>query len=500
MAGKSLQEILEKLQAERQSELIKQNQIQQEIFNQREKQRQEYLRRIRMYEKTSFNSTTTSSSSAGGSIQTTTEVETIYWALLFSVDSISGQNYVAQSIDKDSSGNIYIASIDESNAQKSIVRKLSSSGDVLWEKTFFNSGSDADMEVSRILAVSDGLIVLYKGGVRKLDTSGNLQWSFLQNITTSPLVLTSCCLNLSGDSIYVFGVSDASSFEIFQLDLSTGSISFNKAITVLSPGLYKSDCDIVIDSLGNIVLALSYGDGITYNTTLLKIDPLNAIPGIYVIYEWAILASSYDNYSQRVSSLSIAQNDEIVVHGSSRGITKVASDMSGASAVFLDIIFGSEAWDSKASAVSSNGDIFVIGEYGPKLKVVKLSSSLLPQFSYTIESLIATLTIEGYYSSEAISSIEIVDDIMFITAKANSQELILKLPLTNMSGYPETSEATWGTFVFQNSPIIQSYLSITTQATDLVNDDSTYLSNDLTLSTGFSSPSNSQTTTQTSFD
>jgi len=468
------------------------------LWEQREKARIDYLKRNQIYEKTAFTPSSSSSAAGGGRISIT---ESIYWALLFAPDSISGQNYFPQSIDKDSSGNIYIASIDESNSQKSIVRKISSSGNLLVEKVLFNSGSDADMEVSRILSVNDGVIILYKGGVRKLDTNGNLIWSFLQNITDEPLELTSLCENLSGDSIYVFGIGDGgSSFEIFQLDLATGVMSFNKRIVIISGGIFKSDSDIVIDSSGNIILALSYGNGITYDSTILKIDPIDADPGVNIISEWTILSSSYDNNSQRISALSIDQNDEIIVHGDTRGITKIASDMSGAIAVLLDIILGSEAWDSKSLAVTSSGDIFVVGDYGPRIKVVKLSSGLLPQFSYTIESATATISLAGYYSSMANSSIEIVDDIMFITANYDNQELIFKLPLTNMSGYPDTSSVTYGDFTFTNSPIIQDTVSITTQVTTPVTSDSTWISNDVTLTIGFSSPSNSQTQTKTSLD
>ncbi len=140
---------------------------------------------------------------------------------------------------------------------------------------------------------------------------------------------------------------------------------------------------------------------------------------------------------------------------------------------------------------------------GPSvIKVVKLSS-FVPQFSYTIESASENgLSIEGE-NTTANSCIKIVDGSMLITASYNDgtpKELLLKLPLTNLSGYPDTSSTTYGDFIFTNSPIIQNTIFPSTTTKSFIVSNSLLLSNDSTQVSGFSSPSITQTSTQTSFD
>jgi hypothetical protein len=379
---------------------------------------------------------------------------------------------------------------------------------LIWEKTLFNSDVDADMELSRILVLPNfsGVVALYKSGLRKLDTNGNVSWTFIHNISTDTLILTSCVLNLAGDAIYVFGTKDnETSFELAQFDLSTGAVSNNKLLIVDGSFFCKAYADIGLDSSGNILIPLANATvPPNYNTTVIKVEPLISTGGASIIGTWTILENYYGDNRQDVTALAVDSSNNVIVHGYSRGITKIAADLDGAIAVTLDIVLGSEAWDSTSLAVSSDDSIFVVGEYGPRLKIVKLSNSLLPQFSYTIESPSATLSLEGWWSTNANSSIEIVDDIMLITAGYDSgsgvQELLLKLPLTNMSGYPDYSDMTYGDFKFTNHPITQNNVSITTNIVSPITTDSTWIVEDTGLETALSQPSNSQTITENSLD
>ena len=136
MAKKSLDEIVKQLESKIQSDLHKQQELERIIWEQREKARQEYLKRNQMYEKTSIPSNAAVASAAAGGSKSSTvtpQVEPTYWALVFNEDS-GGINYTAQSMDQDADGNIYIASVASTTNQRSIVRKLSPSGDVIWEK------------------------------------------------------------------------------------------------------------------------------------------------------------------------------------------------------------------------------------------------------------------------------------------------------------------------------------------------------------------------------
>jgi len=85
MAGKSIDDILRQQAAQRQAQ-IQQQQAQERILNeQRERQRQEHLQRMRMYEKLSnFNPSAAASSAAGGRKQVTVQ----------DFPSVSGQSYI----------------------------------------------------------------------------------------------------------------------------------------------------------------------------------------------------------------------------------------------------------------------------------------------------------------------------------------------------------------------------------------------------------------------
>ena len=92
---------------------------------------------------------------------------------------------------------------------------------------------------------------------------------------------------------------------------------------------------------------------------------------------------------------------------------------------------------------------------------------------------------------------------MLITASYNDgtpKEMLLKLPLTNMSGYPDTASTTYGDFIFTNSPIIQSTIFPNTTTKTFTEANSSWLSNDSTQGLFFTSPSITQTSSQTSFD
>lgn len=512
MSQKSLQQVIQAQQAQReaqrQAQIRAQNEMNRIHQEQRERARQEYLQRNRMFEKVSVPSSSSSAAGAGGS-KNLIKIESTYWALIFSPDSNSGQNFTPQSMGKDSEGNVYIGSIDTSNAQKSIIRKLNTFGELVWEKTLLNSNASADMELSRILVLpsNEGVVVLYKSGLRKLDSSGNVLWTFIHSISSDSLILTSCVLNLAGDQIYIFGTKDnESSFEIAQIDLATGAISNNKQIIIDFAFFCKSYADILLDSSGNIIIPLAYATvPPNYNTTVIKIEPLISTGGVSVLGTWTILKDYYGDNRQDVTALGIDSSNRIYAHGYSRGITKIGQDFDGAIAVLLDIISGSMPWDSTSLAVSSDGSVFVVGEDGPtKIKVVKLSTSLVPQFSYTIESSTGDISLEGWWSTSANSSVKIVDDIMFITAGYDPgtgvQELLLKLPLTNMSGYPNSSEKIYGDFTFVNSPIIQDNVSITTTIVNPISTDSTWIVEDNTLEIYLTQPSNNQTITETSLD
>jgi len=289
MSQRSIQDVIRQQEAQREArrqaevgERIKRELI---LSEQRERARQEYLRRNQLLERVGFAPTTPSPGAGGGSA--ITQIGFTYWALLFSPDSVSGQNYTPQSMGRDSNGNIYVGSIDSSNAQKSIIRKLSTSGNIIWEKTLFNSNINSDMELSRILVLpnSQGVVCLYKSGLRKLDTNGNISWTFIHNISTDTLNLTSCVLNLAGDAIYVFGTKDNdTSFELAQFDLSTGAVSNNKLLIVDGSFFCKAYADIGLDSSGNILIPLANSTVPPfYNTTVIKIEPLISTGGASII-------------------------------------------------------------------------------------------------------------------------------------------------------------------------------------------------------------------------
>ena len=514
MAKKSLDEIARQLESKIQSDLQKQQELERIIWEQLEKARQEYLKRNQMYERTSIvpSSSPAPGAGGGGNINTSTQVEPTYWALVFNQDS-GGINYTAQSMDQDADGNIYIASVASSTNQRSIVRKLTLSGDVIWEKVLDNSSGIANMEVARVMVVpGSGVIILYKGAIRKLDSDGNLEWSFLQN-NSSPMDFTACCLNGPADneSFYVFGVSDNGLFQLAEFGTYTGTRTINKELEIIFQSNYTSYTNMFLNSSGDIVVSLSYDTVNGWNTTVVVIEAVSLSTGITILNQWNLDPTEYNSPSspapnnQNITALAVDSSDTIITLGNPRGITLIPSDFSVGVAMILDIVTNSTAWDAVSLAVpnGTSGDIFIIGQDGPSvIKVVKLSS-FVPQFSYTIESVSENgLSIEGWYST-ANSSIKIVDGSMLITASYNdgaSKELLLKLPLTDLSGYPDRSSTTYGDFVFTNSPIIQTTLFTNTSANAFSDAESSWLSNEVSQADFFTSPSITQTSTQTSFD
>lgn len=511
--GKSLHEIWEKLQLESQDKKEKELQKERELFEIREKLRQQYLERNRIYEKVALTNTSPSSSAGGGSLSSTPPIEPTYWALIFDQDS-GGQSYTPQSMDRDSSGNIYSASIYRSNPQQSIIRKISSTGTVIWEKVLLNGGS-AGMEVCRIVVVPDnGVIILYKGAIRKLDDDGNLIWSFLQD-AINPTEFTACCLDEPNDneSIYVVGISDGQAFQIAEFDTNFGTRLNNKEISILGGvSNITSYSDMVMNGAGNLIVGLSWATvPPNYHTTIIEIEKSTLGSSVNILNQWDLDPSEYDSMSspqpnrQDITSLAIDSNSNIITHGYERGLTLITSDFSTGLGIILDIVLNSEAWDSTSLAIpnGSSGDVFVVGEDGPNvIKIVKLSS-FVTEFSYTIESAIgADLTLEGW-NSTANSSINIVDGAMLITCGYSNgpfKEMLLKLPLTNMSGYPDTASRTLGDFIFTNSPIVQNNLFTNTTPQNFSTGNSTWLSNDAGLSLSFSEPNNIQSENRTSLD
>lgn len=519
MAKKSLDEIARQLESKIQSDLHKQQELERIIWEQREKARQEYLKRNQMYERTSIlsNAAVASAAAGGGKSSTVTpEVEPTFWALTFNEDS-NGVGYAAQSMDQDPDGYIYVASISFMTVQNSLVRKLSPSGDVIWEKTLNNVGT-ADMEVVRVMAVPDGggVIILYKGAIRKLDNDGNLEWSFLQD-SGSTVEFSACCLNTPNDNetFYVFGTSADGLFQIAEFLTYFGTKQFNRSIEIVGETGYTSYVNMFLNSSGDVVVAMSYNifTVATYwYTTIVVIEGSSLSSGVNILNQWDLDPYEYNSVSspapnnQNIRGLAVDLNDNIIACGYNSGITLIPADFSVGIGLMLDIVLDSQSFEHKSLAVpnGTSGDVFIIGQDGPSvIKVVKLSS-FVPQFSYTIESLSENgLSIEGE-NSIANSCIKIVDGAMLITASYDDgtpKELLLKLPLTNLSGYPDTGSTTYGDFIFTNSPIIQNTIfpSTTTKSFSIDNN-SSWLSNDSTQVSGFSSPSITQTSTQTSFD
>ena len=513
MAKKSLDEIVKQLESKIQSDLNKQQEIERIIWEQREKARQEYLKRNQMYEKTSIPSNAAVASAAAGGSKSSTvtpQVEPTYWALVFNEDS-GGINYIAQSMDQDADGNIYIASVASTTNQRSIVRKLSPSGDVIWEKVLDNSSGTANMEVARVMVVpGSGVIILYRGAIRKLDNDGNLEWSFLQN-NSSPMDFTAFCLSADYESLYVFGVSDNGLFQLAEFGTYTGTRTNNNELAIVFQSGYTSYTNMFLNSSGDIVVSLSYNTINGWNTTVAVIEAVSLNTGVTILNYWNLNPADYNSPSspapnnQNITALAIDSSDTIITLGNPRGITLIPSDFSVGVGMILDIVLNSNAWDALSLAVpnGTSGDIFIIGQDGPSvIRVVKLSS-FVPQFSYTIDTVSnSSLSIEGWYST-ANSSIKIVDGSMLITASYNDgtpKELLLKLPLTNLSGYPDTSSTTYGDFIFTNSSIVQTTLFTNASSVGFAYTISSWLSNDSTQGLFFTSPSITQTSTQTSFD
>lgn len=304
MKGKSLNDVWQKLEAQRQAE--RQIQIAQEraLYEQRERQRQEYLQRQRMYEKVGPNSPTSAASAAAGSggslrrpVSTSSDESILYYSFNYDTKTFSyfinnfesGILTEVKQISLESQPSIYpvtkggffLSSQNDNNSNYDLLF-LSLSGDIIWQDTSENT-SDVDIEnFSRYIAA-----YYLKGTTWKLvvfDKDSNVkEFSFENRIEGG---------GYSYDDVWNSGfvvkeeVSDIYKFYIINIELGTSTLFKEYNWTEENVNVYQYAYSDKIVTLKNYTLIE------VFNSTGQKISELNSLTE-FTTSSWSLYDFSF---------------------------------------------------------------------------------------------------------------------------------------------------------------------------------------------------------------
>ena len=182
-----------------------------------------------------------------------------YWYNTIAPDEAA---YYPESMEIDESCNVYSLSEVNDDSSSTSYRKFDATGTLVWEKTQSNNCSayPSEMKID-----SDGNIyIVYNNGIRKVDTDGNTVWEKYWDIDVNVIGINldglgNLFVSLSGDD-YVY---------LAKLSTSTGTVIAQKVINITNANDIYTDNAPLVDSLGNILIAVAYYDN-EYFTTIIK--------------------------------------------------------------------------------------------------------------------------------------------------------------------------------------------------------------------------------------
>jgi len=366
------------------------------------------------------------------------------FAALFSL--YEGLTTYAQSATSDAYGNIFtLSSVDTEGDKNNVLRKISSTGVIIWEIIVESSIQDASITPSRIRLSPDGfLYVIVEAGISKhMTDTGNLLWTYLVDTEVTDTQMISVAFLSDGTPVTLSDLDDGSETSVLcTWDKITGAKLTEKQFDLELSNQY-SPSDILIDAEDNVILALDYDDS-GYGTVIIKWNLAEDTE----VWRYDIHADDYDDEDQDVTGLGMDQEGNIYANGYGRGLTKLNSDGELAWARVIDTtLYG--------LAVSPEGDCYMFGDPNPGLQVTKISSDGDLQWSYRVTA--ADNLDDAGWDDDAISSAQWSNGKLYLMARydwaneSDEQELILQVGDQQISGV-------YGPFTF--TPYSQNMITV----------------------------------------
>ena len=203
----------------------------------------------------------TPGAAAGGGGYTGVSVDANF-AALFSL--YEGLTTYAQSATSDVAGNIFtLSSVVTEGDKNNVLRKITSTGVIVWEMIVEASDIDSDITPSRIRLSPDGhLYVVVNAGISKHATEdGTLLWEYLVNTSVTNTEMISVAFLSDGTPVTLSDLDDGSETSLLCTWNKTTGAKLTEKQFDLELGNQYSHADILIDSDDNVIMALDYTDG-----------------------------------------------------------------------------------------------------------------------------------------------------------------------------------------------------------------------------------------------
>jgi len=366
------------------------------------------------------------------------------FAALFSL--YEGLTTYAQSATSDEAGNLYtLSSVDTEGDPNNVLRKISSTGVIVWEIIVESSTQDVNITPSRIRLSPDGhLYVVVKAGISKhMTETGNLLWTYLVDTSVTNTYMISVAFLSDGTPVTLSDLDDGMETSLLcTWDKITGAKLTEKQFDLELSDQYSTS-DIMIDEDDYVVMALDYGDG-GYGTVIIKWN----LAEDSEVWHYDIHAVDYDDNDQDVTGLGMDQEGNIYANGYGKGLTKLNSDGGLVWARLIDeSLYG--------LAVSPEGDCYMYGDPDDALQVTKISSDGDLQWSYRVTA--ADDLDDAGWDDNAVSSAQWSNGKLYLMARydwgveVDEQELILKVSDQQISGV-------YGPFTF--TPYSQAMITV----------------------------------------
>lgn len=368
------------------------------------------------------------------------------FAALFSL--YEGLTTYAQSATADEAGNIFtLSSVDTGGDKNNVLRKISSTGVIVWEIVVESSTEDASITPSRIRLSPDGfLYVIVEAGISKhMTEDGTLLWTYLVDTSITDTSMNSLAFLSDCTPVTLSNHDDGDDTKTSLLctwNKTTGAKLTEKQFDLELSDQYVN-ADIVIDADDNVVMALDYLDS-GYGTVIIKWDLANDIE----VWRYDILQDDYDGEDQDVTGLGMDQQGNIYANGYGTGLTKLNSDGEPVWARLINYYL-------PGLAVSPVGDCYMYGDPSTGLQVTKISSDGDLQWSYRVTA--ADDLENAGWVGNALSSAQWSNGKLYLMAQYDweddsaEQELILKVSDQQISGV-------YGPFTF--TPYSQNMITV----------------------------------------
>lgn len=382
-----------------------------------------------VFEASSTNSLSPSSAAAGAGAGGSGSIDiSSSWVLLFNEDTLADRNTYPQSIAADSSGNVYSLSIVDEPAGSVVIRKITSSGKIVWISSFYNGDGNYDTSRLRFNEVDGFLYALYEGGIQKIDPQtgeGVLEWWAVNGnnyfvslgFLSDGRLATLSNFSSEGDSFLLV---------IWSEDIESGTLQIDKEheLYLFSEGGVSGvqvNADIIVVSQDNLILPLNFemSSG-GYGTCLVKWNTTDDD----VIWQFNIFEDDFGGNDQDSSGIGMDELGNIYVNGYGTGLTKISSS-------------GELVWSRSINpvlyglGVFSNGDIYMYGDDNDSGNLILLKFSEDGEYQWAVRISSATDNLEdGGWYSDANSSVQVVDDKLYFVGISSLsgylRELIFK--------------------------------------------------------------------------